>query len=90
MSSARPPAKPVSRPVIGLVLTATAATSSSTRSGAVPPGSGSRFTTVSWTTTATKSATGRAATTSAFRHGDGSLANWPLTGRPRITARLTC
>src|SRR5262249_32783739 len=57
MSSASPAPKPVTAPAAGPPPRLRATTVSSARSGPVP-GSGSRFTTVSWSTRATASSTG--------------------------------
>src|SRR5467141_2352076 len=54
-SSARPARKPVSTPAMGPPASASAATTSSTRSGPAPPGKVIRSTTVSWKTTVTAS-----------------------------------
>ena len=56
-SRARPARKPVSTPAMGPPASASAATTSSTRSGPAPPGKAIRSTTVSWKTTVTATTT---------------------------------
>src|SRR6185437_2791952 len=76
-SRARPARKPVSTPAIGPPASASAATTSSTRSGPAPPGKAIRFTMVSWSTTVTATTTtemtARTSVTARSRRG----------GRPR-------
>ena len=76
MSSARPARKPVSTPAMGPPASASAATTSSTRSGPAPPGKAIRSTTVSWkttvTATTTREMTARTSVTTAWgRRGGG-------------------
>src|SRR5689334_721184 len=74
-SRARPARKPVSTPAIGPPASASAATTSSTRSGPAPPGKAIRFTMVSWSTTVTATTTtemtARTSVTARSRRGGG-------------------
>src|SRR5204863_1058090 len=74
-SRARPARKPVSTPAIGPPASASAATTSNTRSGPAPPGKAIRSTTVSWkttvTATTTKEMTARTSVTATGRRGGG-------------------
>src|SRR5438445_3280916 len=75
MSSASPARKPVSTPAMGPPASASAATTSSTRSGPAPPGKAIRSTTVSWKTTVTVTTTtemtARTSVTARGRRGGG-------------------
>src|SRR5438876_968486 len=74
-SRARPARNPVSTPAIGPPASASAATTSSTRSGPAPPGKAIRSTTVSWKTTVTVTTTtemtARTSVTARGRRGGG-------------------
>src|SRR6266536_2621287 len=87
-SRARPARKPVSTPAIGPPASASAATTSNTRSGPAPPGKAIRSTTVSWKTTVTATTTtamtARTSVTARGRRGGGRRrGDGDGGGRPR-------